>query len=72
MINAERAATQPSHDRWTVTTKDRSLSAQWEHMVAVTNDGFELLTRRGRTAPAHTPRLSRAVSRAAALKQCGS
>jgi methionyl aminopeptidase len=27
-----------------VTTKDRSLSAQWEHMVAVTEDGFELLT----------------------------
>jgi methionyl aminopeptidase len=27
-----------------VTTKDRSLSAQWEHMVAVTDDGYEVLT----------------------------
>jgi methionyl aminopeptidase len=27
-----------------VVTKDRSLSAQWEHMVAVTADGFEVLT----------------------------
>jgi methionyl aminopeptidase len=44
MVNAGRAATQQSRDGWTVTTKDRSLSAQWEHMVAVTEDGFELLT----------------------------
>lgn len=44
MINEGRAATQQSRDGWTVTTKDRSLSAQWEHMVAVTDDGFELLT----------------------------
>ncbi|MCG7402694.1 MULTISPECIES: type I methionyl aminopeptidase [Caballeronia] len=44
MINAGRAGTQQSRDGWTVTTKDRSLSAQWEHMVAVTDDGFEVLT----------------------------
>lgn len=44
MVNAGRAATQQSRDGWTVTTKDRSLSAQWEHMVVVTDDGFELLT----------------------------
>src|SRR6202142_4446977 len=44
MVNAGRAATQQSRDGWTVTTKDRSLSAQWEHMVAVTDNGFELLT----------------------------
>jgi methionyl aminopeptidase len=44
MVNAGRATTQQSRDGWTVTTKDRSLSAQWEHMVAVTDDGFELLT----------------------------
>jgi methionyl aminopeptidase len=44
MINAGAAATQQSRDGWTVTTKDRSLSAQWEHMVTVTVDGFELLT----------------------------
>jgi methionyl aminopeptidase len=44
MINAGRAATTVLRDGWTVVTKDRSLSAQWEHMVAVTEDGFELLT----------------------------
>jgi methionine aminopeptidase len=31
-------------DGWTVVTKDRSLSAQWEHMVAVTEQGCEVLT----------------------------
>ena len=32
-------------DGWTVVTKDRKLSAQWEHTVAVTRDGVEILTR---------------------------
>jgi methionyl aminopeptidase len=32
-------------DGWTVVTKDRKLSAQWEHTVAVTADGVEILTR---------------------------
>jgi methionyl aminopeptidase len=32
-------------DGWTVVTKDKSLSAQWEHMIAVTDDGAEILTR---------------------------
>jgi methionyl aminopeptidase len=44
MINAGRAGTTVLRDGWTVVTKDRSLSAQWEHMVTVTEDGFELLT----------------------------
>jgi methionyl aminopeptidase len=44
MINAGRAGTSVLRDGWTVVTRDRSLSAQWEHMVAVTEDGFELLT----------------------------
>ena len=44
MINAGRAATRQLPDGWTVVTKDRSLSAQWEHMVAVTDNGFEVLT----------------------------
>jgi len=44
MINAGRAATMELDDGWTVVTKDRSLSAQWEHMVAVTDTGFEVLT----------------------------
>ena len=44
MINAGRRETQQLPDGWTVVTKDHSLSAQWEHMVAVTPDGFEVLT----------------------------
>lgn len=34
-------------DRWTVVTKDGSLSAQWEHTILVTSDGCEILTDRG-------------------------
>jgi methionyl aminopeptidase len=33
-------------DGWTVTTKDRSLSAQWEHTILVTEKGYEILTLR--------------------------
>ncbi|WP_342755236.1 type I methionyl aminopeptidase [Pantoea sp. MBD-2R] len=44
MINAGKAATSVLSDGWTVVTKDRSLSAQWEHTVAVTATGFDLLT----------------------------
>ena len=32
-------------DGWTIVTKDRSLSAQWEHTVLVTPTGYEVLTR---------------------------
>lgn len=34
------------HDNWTVTTKDRSLSAQWEHTILVTKNGCDILTKR--------------------------
>lgn len=44
MINLGRPATRLMGDGWTVKTKDRSLSAQWEHTLAVTGDGFEVLT----------------------------
>ncbi len=44
MINAGKAGTRQLADGWTVVTRDRSLSAQWEHMVAVTADGYEILT----------------------------
>ncbi len=44
MINAGKAATRSLPDGWTVVTKDHSLSAQWEHTIAVTDDGFEILT----------------------------
>jgi len=45
MINAGARHTRLLPDGWTVVTKDKSLSAQWEHMVAVTRDGVEVLTR---------------------------
>jgi methionyl aminopeptidase len=45
MINAGEAAIRHLPDGWTVVTKDRSLSAQWEHTVLVTENGFEILTR---------------------------
>lgn len=44
MINAGRAATRLLRDNWTVVTKDRSLSAQWEHTILVTEQGHEVLT----------------------------
>lgn len=44
MINAGRKETKLLADGWTVLTKDRSLSAQWEHTVLVTPTGFEVLT----------------------------
>jgi methionyl aminopeptidase len=44
MINAGKPGTKVLPDGWTVLTRDLSLSAQWEHMVAVTDTGFELLT----------------------------
>lgn len=45
MINAGKAATiLNKHDGWTVTTRDKSLSAQFEHSLGVTANGFELFT----------------------------
>ncbi|WP_439896063.1 type I methionyl aminopeptidase [Pseudomonas nunensis] len=44
MLNAGKRHVKTLADGWTVVTKDLSLSAQWEHMVAVTDDGFEVLT----------------------------
>jgi methionyl aminopeptidase len=44
MINAGKAAISELPDGWTIVTKDRSLSAQWEHTVAVTDTGVEVLT----------------------------
>jgi methionyl aminopeptidase len=45
MINEGARHTKLLPDNWTVVTKDRKLSAQWEHTVAVTEDGVEILTR---------------------------
>ncbi|TCB66547.1 type I methionyl aminopeptidase [Acinetobacter sp. ANC 4178] len=44
MVNMGRSSVKELEDGWTVVTTDKSLSAQWEHMVAVTETGFELLT----------------------------
>jgi len=44
MINAGRRDIRQMPDGWTIVTKDRSLSAQWEHTVLVTASGFEVLT----------------------------
>jgi methionyl aminopeptidase len=47
MINAGKRQTKLNqNDGWTVTTKDGRLSAQWEHTMAVTEDGVEIFTRR--------------------------
>ncbi|RBP50953.1 type I methionyl aminopeptidase [Arenicella xantha] len=44
MINAGRKETRLLADDWTVVTRDHSLSAQWEHTILVTSDGYEILT----------------------------
>lgn len=44
MVNAGKARVKELKDGWTVVTTDQSLSAQWEHMVAVTDTGFEVLS----------------------------
>ena len=44
MINAGKAAIRHLPDGWTITTKDGSLSAQWEHTILVTETGYEVLT----------------------------
>jgi len=46
MINAGKRHVKLMKDGWTVTTKDRTLSAQWEHTILVTDSGHEVLTRR--------------------------
>lgn len=46
MINAGKAAVKLLPDQWTVVTKDHKLTAQWEHTIAVTETGYEILTHR--------------------------
>lgn len=46
MINSGKREVKLLSDDWTVVTRDRSLSAQWEHTVLVTDDGHEVLTQR--------------------------
>lgn len=46
MLNAGKRHSRLLKDNWTVVTKDKSLSAQWEHTLLVTSDGVEVLTKR--------------------------
>ena len=46
MINQGRPETRLLGDNWTAITKDRKLSAQWDHTILVTADGYEVLTLR--------------------------
>jgi methionyl aminopeptidase len=51
MINAGRPGIRCLADGWTIVTADHSLSAQWEHTVLVTPEGFEVLTVSADTPP---------------------
>ncbi|MDE0800728.1 MAG: type I methionyl aminopeptidase [Rhodospirillaceae bacterium] len=53
MINAGRHETKILEDGWTAVTRDKSLSAQFEHTIGVTSDGFEIFTLspKGHTCP---------------------
>jgi len=44
MVNAGKRHVKVLSDKWTVVTKDHSLSAQWEHTILVTATGHEVLT----------------------------
>jgi methionyl aminopeptidase len=44
MINAGNFETKTLNDGWTAVTKDKSLSAQFEHTIGVTKDGYEIFT----------------------------
>ena len=44
MINSGRFETKTLNDGWTAVTKDKSLSAQFEHTVGVTKEGYEIFT----------------------------
>lgn len=44
MINVGRPETKEMPDQWTVITRDRKLTAQWEHTILVTETGYEILT----------------------------
>ena len=52
MINVGKAAIRELGDGWTIVTRDRSLSAQWEHTVLVTATGYEVLTLSAGARPA--------------------
>jgi methionyl aminopeptidase len=52
MVNAGKRHVKLLPDKWTVVTKDRKPSAQWEHTILVTPEGHEVLTLRSEEAAA--------------------
>ena len=65
MINLGRPHVKVLSDGWTAVTRDRSLSAQYEHTVGVTDDGCEIFTlspKRARPAGPARAKLSRPTS----------
>jgi methionyl aminopeptidase len=52
MVNQGKHHSKVLPDGWTVVTRDRKLSAQWEHTILVTADGHEILTLRSDEEPA--------------------
>jgi len=55
MINAGRPGIRCLADGWTIVTADHSLSAQWEHTVLVTDEGYEVLTTSDGAPPPPNP-----------------
>jgi len=56
MVNQGSRKTRVKKDGWTVVTRDKKLSAQWEHTILVTADGYEVLTlREEESLPATQP-----------------
>ncbi len=53
MINVGKHKISLLSDGWTVVTKDRKLSAQWEHTILVTETGYDVLTLRNEEKAAH-------------------
>jgi methionyl aminopeptidase len=47
MVNAGRRQIESLSDAWTIVTADHSLSAHFEHTVAITNNGAQILTQGG-------------------------
>ena len=48
MINAGKYDVKILNDGWTAVTKDKSLSAQFEHTVGITENGYEIFTESGK------------------------
>ena len=66
MINIGRREIRETGDGWTIVTKDRSLSAQWEHTVLVTETGYEVMTLSAGSPPPPAFIVSAAAAPAAA------